>query len=260
MKKVKYTLLLLFCYLSSSSTISDRKFLLFMRATVYLLFLAAVRRKRGVFQFTSVSPNHHFQFDYTGNLETFFAPNPPPTPDPPGASEGPSPDYDATPPYNPYSYHGMLEQSGRHLCGATIISQYFALTAAHCTHGRASDAMSIRVGSQSLQNGGKIHKVYKVFQHTKFNLKTFDFNYALVSTGVPFSGTTVMKLVNGQRVMPVGTSFTLIGIDPGQDATQIIELETQKIYSEDCHDAYIDNGGITARNFCGNEGSACYGE
>lgn len=153
-----------------------------------------------------------------------------------------------------------LEYNGRQFCGATVISNYFVITSAQCTHSYDPSHMKIRSGAEYLERGGKLHNIYQIIQHQKYNQKNKDFDFSLISTRNKFSPQLFAPLVENKYIVPEGTILTVIGRDSDQGYSLTTELGTQKIDSETCSDAYSGYGGITPRHFCGYEGKRCYGK
>ncbi|XP_017773898.1 PREDICTED: trypsin-2-like [Nicrophorus vespilloides] len=73
-----------------------------------------------------------------------------------------------------------LQYYGSHICGASIISGKFALTAAHCTDGNPANVLSVRAGSSFQGSGGQVVKVLKIHQHPKYNKNTVDFDISVL--------------------------------------------------------------------------------
>lgn len=69
--------------------------------------------------------------------------------------------------------------SGQFVCGASIISSNFALTAAHCTF-EYSRNIYLRAGSTTRDKNGTLIKVAKIIRHPQFDITTFDYDFSLL--------------------------------------------------------------------------------
>ncbi|XP_055590619.1 trypsin-1-like [Uranotaenia lowii] len=66
-------------------------------------------------------------------------------------------------------YQVSLQIDGSHLCGGSIISSKWILTAAHCTKLGYTDRFSVRIGSTKHAGGGQVLKVVKVVFHPRYS-------------------------------------------------------------------------------------------
>ncbi|KAJ8687288.1 hypothetical protein QAD02_023082 [Eretmocerus hayati] len=63
-----------------------------------------------------------------------------------------------------------IEYAGRHICGGSIVTSRFVITALHCLADRnaTADMVSIRAGTALLGQGGTVHQVDKIVCHDKY--------------------------------------------------------------------------------------------
>lgn len=81
-----------------------------------------------------------------------------------------------------FPYQLSLQSYGRHICGASIISEQWALTAAHCVKYTDPKVVSFRSGSSIRGEGGNIHNAIQIFVHP-LN-QNLDYDYALVKVKI----------------------------------------------------------------------------
>lgn len=78
-------------------------------------------------------------------------------------------------------YQASLQNSGRHQCGAAILSEKFVLTAAHCTVDSNRRFLSVRVGTDHVGFGGEVIQVKEIYQHPLYDTITFNYDFSLVA-------------------------------------------------------------------------------
>ncbi|CAG2112254.1 unnamed protein product, partial [Medioppia subpectinata] len=86
--------------------------------------------------------------------------------------------HDAKPGDNPHMC--SLYYEGRHQCGASIISDRWAVTAAHCVHHDATDTMQLRCGSILRSKPLHTYTVAKYIYHEKFSNDVYAYDIALL--------------------------------------------------------------------------------
>lgn len=67
-----------------------------------------------------------------------------------------------------HPYQVSLHKSGWFICGGSIISEYYVLTAAHCLIHKKVDELAIRAGSTNKSSGGDVYKVESVALHEDY--------------------------------------------------------------------------------------------
>lgn len=76
---------------------------------------------------------------------------------------------------------------GEVYCGATIISSYYALTAAHCLNNRIENQLGLLVGAHNVSNGAssatsQLLVITKFFIHPTFDNSTNQNDIAVIRT------------------------------------------------------------------------------
>ncbi|KAG5674718.1 hypothetical protein PVAND_004670 [Polypedilum vanderplanki] len=90
------------------------------------------------------------------------------------------------------SYQGALLYRNSFICGCSIISPKYLLTAAHCVH-EYRNSLTIRVGSSHAYHGGEVYQVEKVIKHPLFSITTLNNDFALLKLK------NNITLINGEK-------------------------------------------------------------
>lgn len=151
---------------------------------------------------------------------------------------------------------------GSHSCAASMLSEYFALTAAHCTEGRNAIDISLRAGSTFRAHGGDIIQVAQIIQHPAYNSRLLDYDYCVLRTVQSFRfGDYIQKIALPQQYEDIkdGTKSTVAGWgvtqNPNESREALRAVNVSIIDQGTCNDAYASIGGITTRMICaGTEG------
>ncbi|XP_060651539.1 trypsin epsilon-like [Drosophila nasuta] len=98
-------------------------------------------------------------------------------------------------------YQVALHYNGYFMCGGSILSRHWILTAAHCVAG-SRGKFKVRVGSTQQQRGGQLHRVKLVIANARYNSKSMRNDLALLRLATPLRfGNCVqpIKLPNSRR-------------------------------------------------------------
>ncbi|XP_039437950.1 trypsin alpha-3-like [Culex pipiens pallens] len=107
-------------------------------------------------------------------------------------------------PISQFPYQLSLRQNGNHICGASIISSNWALSAAHCTFPMPSvAAITFRAGSASRLTGGTIFQAAQIINHHAYNANNLDNDVCVIRITTSFTGTNIAPIT----LVPSGTGF-----------------------------------------------------
>ncbi|XP_046404252.1 trypsin alpha-like [Ischnura elegans] len=153
-----------------------------------------------------------------------------------------------------YPYQLVLRRSNAFECGAAIISENLAITAAHCTDGAKPSYLTVRAGSSIVNSGGSIHQVTKIHQHPGFDIYVLDGDISIIEVSPPFEfgrGVQPIALPDSDMDVAVGSSADVSGwgttSDDGYLPDHLRHVFLQIIDQDECNQAY---GYITDTMMC----------
>ncbi|GJQ68892.1 hypothetical protein Trydic_g19306 [Trypoxylus dichotomus] len=157
-----------------------------------------------------------------------------------------------------------------HICGGSIISEDWVVTAAHCVSDVAENLLAVKVGSSKLHLDGEIFSVKSAKAHPNFSFSTVDYDIGLLQLDNKLRFSPQIQpihLPKGNQPVQPGTKAVVTGwgalYEYGEDALQLQAVDVTVMTMEKCRSAYSEKQ-ITERMLCaGDEGGgkdACQGD
>ncbi|XP_049779398.1 trypsin-3-like [Schistocerca cancellata] len=153
--------------------------------------------------------------------------------------------------------------SYRHACGASVLNQYWALTAAHCVASRLQEmqSMSVVSGTTRLNEGGTRHKLQAAIVHPGYDVDdSWLHDIALIKVVEPFplDGVKVAAARLPQQGQPVQDDDVAIVVGWGlvqetdtQPSERLQKAELRIINQLECQCAYKSVGeSVHDTNLC----------
>ncbi|XP_018563116.1 trypsin-4-like isoform X2 [Anoplophora glabripennis] len=155
-----------------------------------------------------------------------------------------------------FPYQLSLMRNGHIMCGATLVSQDIALTAAHCLPKRG--LYSVRAGSIYMDKGGVVSDVKEAILHPGYDSNTEDYDLAILklSKHLPLSeDIRPVRLPEQDESPPRGVKGYVTGwgsVSAFEDfiPEELRVLEIPVLERETCEDIYDSVNIITKRMFC----------
>ncbi|KAJ4451714.1 hypothetical protein ANN_03184, partial [Periplaneta americana] len=157
-----------------------------------------------------------------------------------------------------YPYQLSFEYNGSHRCGASIISENWVLTAAHCVDGISANNVQFRAGSSIRGSGGSLHRASQLIENPAFDYYTLDSDVAVARVSTPFSyGNGVQPISLATSEPSAGEIATVTGwgttSSGGSLPSQLQVVSLPIVSRAECNQDYSSYGGITDTMICAAE-------
>ncbi|KAL1376292.1 hypothetical protein pipiens_004451 [Culex pipiens pipiens] len=167
-----------------------------------------------------------------------------------------------------FPYQLSLRRNGAHSCGASVISEHWALSAAHCTYPLPNLAiMSLRGGSANRLEGGELFTIDRIENHPQYDDWNIENDVSVLHTVQQLVGINIqpIQLVPAETYYPHGTRAVLSGWGltsvPGSLPTILQSVDIPVIDAATCRAGW-PAGWITDDMLCASEPGrdACNGD
>ncbi|XP_047098544.1 trypsin delta-like [Schistocerca piceifrons] len=167
-----------------------------------------------------------------------------------------------------YPWQLSFQYGGSHICGASIISSTWALTAAHCVDGMSLLLMTFRAGSSIRGSGGTVLRASSGYMHASYDSDTVDYDVAVVQVSGSLLGTNAQAVslpsdgydpAGGLAVTVTGWGSTYTN---GPAPSNLQKLDISIVARSTCQSIFANVNTVTARMVCaGSAGqSVCSGD
>lgn len=158
-----------------------------------------------------------------------------------------------------YPYALQLHYMGKLECGGILVSDNFALTAAHCVGDKTLEYFLIRAGTSTLGEGGQTFTISEAFFHPQFNryLDNYDAVVLLLSEAVSISSAQPIHLAMDDSAIAQGATILIAGWGwmrlntNDQFSTTLRVTDLTVLSDEECKNSYTTSV-ITEAMFCAN--------
>ncbi|GAB0089785.1 trypsin [Sergentomyia squamirostris] len=166
----------------------------------------------------------------------------------------------------PWQLSLQMRGSGQHICGGSILSSNWAITAAHCLEFFTPEMIRVLAGSTSVRNiGGKFYEIDKFILHPEYNKDLFSNNdVAVFRIQGEFDGVNMKPIEMAEEEPEADSTVTISGWGnlawQGSMPEILQYVHVPVVDRSVCNHSY--NGGINENMFCAGKAGhdACQGD
>ncbi|XP_031836558.1 trypsin delta-like [Nomia melanderi] len=149
--------------------------------------------------------------------------------------------------------HQLSLQTSGHICGASIISSSWAITAAHCV-GSAPSRYSLKAGNNDKDKGTR-YSVKQIIRHPQYNSQTIDYDVALIQIDGQFKFGPTVKAINLANSEPASNKVVDVTgwgalREGGSTSSQLMKVSVPIVARNKCQEFYGRMNTISARMIC----------
>ncbi|KRT83696.1 Trypsin, partial [Oryctes borbonicus] len=144
-----------------------------------------------------------------------------------------------------YPYQIFLQRYGSHICGGSVISEDFVVTAAHCTYGSSATTLSVRADFSVRGSGGSVVQVTAINQHPSFDYWNHDNDISVLRLASALNLSEAIApigLPSENQEFEAGTTAVVSGwgttSQGGSSSLQLQAVEVPLVSNSECQSAY----------------------
>ncbi|XP_046748443.1 trypsin-1-like [Diprion similis] len=157
-----------------------------------------------------------------------------------------------------HPYLVSIIYNNEHVCGGSLISSRWILTAAHCIDGLTTSLLKVRVGSTHRSSGGTlITSISSIIIHEYYDEDSYDYDVGLIQLTSTLALTTTVATVSlpsSSYTIDIGTQCTVAGWGKtsygGTLSETLLYLTVPIVSQTSCSATYIYRNTVTDQMIC----------
>jgi trypsin len=154
-----------------------------------------------------------------------------------------------------YPWQGALKiqkDGNTYMCGGTVISQKWVLTAAHCLYGAQKAGVSVKTGDENYQSNAPWDAIDDIAVYKDYNSSTHEADIALIKLKVPPKGRAI-PMAGTSLAVPIDTTLEVTGwgvTEKGKVSNELRMAQVPIVDNATCNAPDSYNGGVRPGMMC----------